>query len=233
MIVFHFQQISKLYYEGDSSVSTEFLQLARGPKRGAIHYPGYIVNGFRFHTYEREIRRKTQNSGVLVKGDDQSGGREYYGVLKDIIQLEYGVGQKVVLFKCDWWDTYNEGRGYKKESNGVISVNIKHNLRSNEPYVLSSQVEQVYYVPDNKSKDWRVVIKTVSRHFYNVPSKDFEELTDDEIKLYDIDNVPSKVLDIAIDNDNPEFSLQRTDVEAITIEKRTQFSQRRVMHDEE
>lgn len=117
----------------------QLLHLSCGPNRMVTRYSGYIVNGFRFHTYKREIRRQTQNSGVIVKGDEESGSSEYFGVLTDILELEYGGRNKIVLFKCDWWDTYNEGRGYKKEANGLTFVNTTRHLATNEPYVLASQ----------------------------------------------------------------------------------------------
>ncbi|KAK8924075.1 Homeobox-leucine zipper protein HOX32 [Platanthera zijinensis] len=152
----------------------------------------------------------------MVRGDQQSGGREYYGVLRDIIQIDYGVERQIVLFKYEWRDTYHEGKGYKKELNGIIPVNVKHNLRSNEPYVLACQVEQVYYVADNKNKDWRLVIKITPHHFYDVPLKDNEDSNEEEIHLYDIDVGLSPLLDIVIDDDDTKILLQRTDVEAMT-----------------
>jgi len=42
-----------------------------------------------------------------VKGTD---GKEYYGILQDVIELHY-VGDirpyKTILFKCDWYDCIN------------------------------------------------------------------------------------------------------------------------------
>ena len=39
-------------------------ELSRGPSSVARRFSGYVINGYRFHTVEREARRKTQNSGV-------------------------------------------------------------------------------------------------------------------------------------------------------------------------
>jgi len=47
----------------------------------------FMVNGFRFHTRDRAIGKKTQNSGVLVRGDDFNSEKEYYGVLEHIYEL--------------------------------------------------------------------------------------------------------------------------------------------------
>ena len=42
------------------------------------------MNGFRFHTLDRQENRNYQNSGVMVRGDDYSD-KEYYGVLMRIM----------------------------------------------------------------------------------------------------------------------------------------------------
>ena len=51
-------------------MNSQLLSLARGPDRRANYYKGYITRGFRFHNQEREVHLKTQNSGVIVKGDE-------------------------------------------------------------------------------------------------------------------------------------------------------------------
>ena len=76
--------------------------MAVGPFKIVHRYGIYIVNRFKFHARDRAIGRKSQNSGVLVKGDDTSADKEYYGVLEDIFELLYVGNKKVVLFKCHW-----------------------------------------------------------------------------------------------------------------------------------
>ena len=46
----------------------------------------YVINGLKFHTKDSEASRKTQNSGVCIITE---GGATYYGVLIDIIELNY------------------------------------------------------------------------------------------------------------------------------------------------
>lgn len=58
-------------------MTEELLCLARRPMKSVITYEGYISNGFRFHT-RRSQKRKTQNSGVMVKGDNESGDRDSF-----------------------------------------------------------------------------------------------------------------------------------------------------------
>jgi len=69
----------------------------------------------------------SQNSGVLVRGDENTGNLDYFGVLTDIIELGYSSGNNVVLFRCDWWDVYSKGRGYRKDKYGFIPINSNVN----------------------------------------------------------------------------------------------------------
>ena len=77
-----------------------------------------------------------------------------------------------VLFKCDWTDiTLN--RGYKKDAYGFILVNFTHLIHTSEqiidePFILSSQASQVYYVADERIPNWVVVVNTKSRDVYDV-----------------------------------------------------------------
>jgi len=61
---------------------------------------------------------KSQNSGVLVESGENAGNLDYFAILIDIIELIYSGGNNFILFKCDWWDVYSKGRGYKKDKYG-------------------------------------------------------------------------------------------------------------------
>ena len=84
---------------------------------------------------------KSQNSGVLVRGDENTGNLDYFSVLTDIIEFSYLNGNNVILLKCDWWDVHSKGRGYKEDKYGFILINSKRKLRTNESYVLASQAQ--------------------------------------------------------------------------------------------
>ena len=150
-------------------VTEDIKWLARGPLRNVRRYSGYLVKGYRFHTLEREETLKTQNSGlvVTVEGANYASSRDrrpvdgvinFYGKLNDIIELNYSGQIRVVLFKCDWVDI---NRGCKKD-NGVTLVNFSYKAHTganltDDPFVLASQVDKVFYVRDPKHKDWEVV----------------------------------------------------------------------------
>jgi len=101
---------------------------------------------------------------------------DYFGVLTGIIELGYSGGNNVVLFRCDWWDVYSMARGYKEDKYGFILVNSKRKLWTNEPFVLASQAQQVYYVKDTKDPNWLVVVKTKPRDWYDMLEEDTNEV---------------------------------------------------------
>lgn len=74
----------------------------------------------------------------------------YYGILKNIIKLDYTGGKIVILFDCDW---VSKGKRLKEDEDGFTLTNFANIRRQNEPFVLASQVEQVFYVEDPSEKD--------------------------------------------------------------------------------
>ncbi|KAG5580350.1 hypothetical protein H5410_050977 [Solanum commersonii] len=100
--------------------TNELISLAVGPEPLVHRYSIFMVNEFRFQT--KELVRKTQNSGVLVRGDDSDSNKEYYGVLEDIYELCYVENRKVHLFKCHWDDV---------EPQTVLCTNDQENEKDN------------------------------------------------------------------------------------------------------
>jgi len=47
------------------------------------------VNGVRYNTVDRERQRQTQNNGVLVDGTHNGLATEFYGQLREIVELSY------------------------------------------------------------------------------------------------------------------------------------------------
>ncbi|XP_075654797.1 uncharacterized protein LOC142624962 [Castanea sativa] len=52
------ERITKLYNDGNEQVDEHMQSLAWGPNKRATHYPCYNVNGFRFHTKQRDDARE-------------------------------------------------------------------------------------------------------------------------------------------------------------------------------
>ncbi|KAM3281597.1 hypothetical protein P3S67_027243 [Capsicum chacoense] len=151
--------------EENPLASGELYCLARGPLDGVQRFKGYEINGFRFHTKLLDEKRKTQNSDVLVRGVASGQNINYYGVLTEIVELQYVGCKHIVLFKCDWWDVDHIEKGVKIDKHDFVSVNIKRKLATNEPFRLASQAEQVIYVKDNLHPNWSIVLNGHSTYF--------------------------------------------------------------------
>jgi len=177
--------------------------LACGPDSRVFRYTSYLVNGWRFNVKDRDMYLKSQNSGVLVKDDENAGNLDYFSILIDIIELIYSGGNNVILFKCDWWDMYSIGRGYKEDKYGFILINRKHKLKTNEPYVLASQVQQVYYVKDTKYPNWLIVRKTNPQDGYDMPKEAINEECQENEEIGSISFISNE-----FDKEH-EFSLDR------------------------
>ncbi|KAK5836866.1 hypothetical protein PVK06_012669 [Gossypium arboreum] len=85
-------------------VNDEVKWLSEGLNRVIKRYSAFLINGYRFHTKYRERMRRTQNCGIVVNSSITSyasardsnpveGNVEYYGLLTDIIELDYYVKQ--------------------------------------------------------------------------------------------------------------------------------------------
>ncbi|XP_022158896.1 uncharacterized protein LOC111025354 [Momordica charantia] len=72
----------------DGNISDDHYSLAMGPASHAPSYSGCIVNRTRFHNTERDTRRVTQNSGVMVSGDTEGDDKNFYGVLSEVLDLD-------------------------------------------------------------------------------------------------------------------------------------------------
>lgn len=124
-----------------NGVSSTLKWLSYGPKKQAMSYSGYVINGHRFHT--RDAEKSTQNNGVSIdvdthcrsSADDitQVVGRiSYYGVIRYIILLDYYTFQ-IPIFKCDWANIRN---GVKIED-GFMMVNLNQgqNQFERDPFI--------------------------------------------------------------------------------------------------
>ena len=82
----------------------------------------YVINGLKFRSVNDEANKKMQNSRISVATD---GDITYYGVLSDIIELNYSDNIKHMLFKCKWVDDQNR-RGYRTDEFEFPMVNFTH-----------------------------------------------------------------------------------------------------------
>jgi hypothetical protein len=161
--------------------------LAMGPNRTARKFSGYVINGYRFHTKYRDAKCKTQNSGVFLtalttsfaSSKDQNplvGNVSYYGAIEEILEIDYWGEISVVLFKCCW---YQE----EKDLYGMTRVNFNRLCQKSDPYVMASQVQQVFYVQDPTDTALYNVVKKLPRDWCEVENENGNE---DDPVLHDI-----------------------------------------------
>lgn len=160
------------------------LSLSRGPTQYVTSYTGYVVNGYRFRIENRDQTLRTQNSGVVVIGNigNEDENIDYYGVVMDILELKYLGGNRIVLFRCKWWDVYDKVRGVKIDEYGYVSVNGNKQLKGDEPFILASQARQAFYVTDTINKGWQLVCKTQPRNF--IETSDDDDIGGDKDEAY-------------------------------------------------
>jgi len=148
--------------------------LAKEPNLVAMKYISYTINGIDFHTQSYDEGCSFQSSGVALvaqtasfakgKGDNINvRNKTYYGIIKEILELNYQHEGKVVLFKCEWVDNRVEDEWVQTDQFGITSVNFKHLFNtgekiSDEPFILATQATQVYYVEDPIDAEWSTVV---------------------------------------------------------------------------
>ncbi|XP_038716536.1 uncharacterized protein LOC120009878 [Tripterygium wilfordii] len=156
----------------EEQVSEEIKWLSRGPNYAGRRFKGYIINGFRFRTLDRDMGKKTQNCGVCVTASTPSFASNkdqnpivaditYYGVVKEIIEIDYYGYQSFVLFECDWFY-------WKNDEFNLPMINSKKLIYKSDPFVIATQVHQVFYVQDPVQPDWYSVIKVLPRDNYDL-----------------------------------------------------------------
>ena len=94
--------------------------------------------GVRFHTKDCNRTRRTHNSGIIVLGEHESTTINYYGELRNILELCSMVRKQVYLFECNWWDIENR-TGVQKDEH-FTSVNTSRIWYEFDPFILACQV---------------------------------------------------------------------------------------------
>nr|XP_023893433.1 uncharacterized protein LOC112005415 [Quercus suber] len=200
-------------------LSDTIIILSRWPYETVKRMKHYVINGLKFRCVDNEAHRKTQNSGVSVVTE---GGVTYYGVLIDIIELNYSDRIRHVLFKCRWVDVHSI-RGYKVDEFGFPMVNLTRLIHrgdkmTDEPFVLASEASQVFYVADKRENDWYVVVKTKARDVFDAGTGPQRDDNDDDAYTY-CEHVPYNIsTNDYFDGANDNQGWARDDIEGMTID---------------
>ncbi|KAK9994727.1 hypothetical protein SO802_024430 [Lithocarpus litseifolius] len=203
-----------------TNVSQELYSLACGSDALVADYKGCIVNGVRFHTKDREHTRRTQNSGVFVLGEYGVTKSDYYGELRNVLELNYLGNNHVYLFECDWWDT-RDGTRMQRDKH-FTSVNTSRTWYHSDPFILACQASQVFYLNDTKlDSSWQVVQHMTHRNTYDIPTgiekvhEENEEDNSDEV--YQKSECIGVNATVQQENNEDSNLLHRDDVPAIDL----------------
>ncbi|TYK04755.1 uncharacterized protein E5676_scaffold68G00570 [Cucumis melo var. makuwa] len=198
-----------------ANLSDDFFSLAMGPSFDVRCYNGCIVGGVRFHTIELDSRRTTQNSGIMVIGESdasETSDNNFYGVLDEMLHVQYPLERNVWLFKCRWYDTdVNKSQRTHIEV-GYKYLNTSRFWYAEEPVILATQAHQVFYVDDPKNgSNWKVVQVIQNKRIWDVP--EVEDVQNDHINILEV--VVSHQVDDHIEDD----TLCRNDIDPTIVER--------------
>ncbi|KAM3200037.1 hypothetical protein P3L10_032397 [Capsicum annuum] len=183
----------QLHKADNSQFMEDLLSLSRGLTKYSTHCNGYIVNRYRFHAKDYDRSLRTQNCGIIVdsKNGEDNEMFDYYGVLTDVIELQFIPDKRVILFQCNWFDVHDKIKGIKRDEYDYVSVNSSRFLKTNESFVLVDQASQVFYANDNSNKGWHVVKKTQPRDLYEVVKQMDDDVDDLESPSDVVDDLES------------------------------------------
>jgi hypothetical protein len=178
-----------------------------------------VIHDFFFRTATVEANYNTQNSGV-VKFDEKESNMDWYGVLQKVIALDFPGEKEVILFECDWFDVpdasntnKSKSKGYSKDQYGIIDIETSRRRYMDEPYVLGTQVERVFYVKSAHKPSWNSVVRMKPRTLFAMSEQgDIEQQGH-----IDIDSVDVGVEDMVMVSQISELTnWTRNDLDGLT-----------------
>jgi hypothetical protein len=219
--------------ERSEEATDEIKILAKGPLMVAQKYNSYTINGLNLHTKSYDEGRVVQNSGVAVVAESTSfergnndqiivGKKIYYGVIKEILELNYQHKGNVVLLMCDWVDNRVQDKWVKTDQFGTTSVNFRHLFNtgeriSDEPFILASQALQVYYVPEIDT-EWVAAVQSIPSGSYNLDNFEIEHTDNDNGQV--MPSVTDLSGTVTVDIINGAIPSVRTDIDGIFVDKK-------------
>ncbi|XP_026458721.1 uncharacterized protein LOC113359272 [Papaver somniferum] len=208
-----FQQKVKMQIEQGMPISHTVEWLSYGPLENCISYKGFLINNTWFIT--KDVKRVTQNSGVsiesttLVAGLSETSG--FYGVLKEILLLDYNHMFQIPIFKCDWAHT---NFGVKVED-GFTLVNLKQhkNQYCNDQFILAKQARQVFYSRESNTSNWYVMVKPPPRGFHEL--EEYNEKHDTNFQPVD-----TSTIGFQMDDENESYLREDGEYTIVVLTKK-------------
>ncbi|XP_057418342.1 uncharacterized protein LOC130712526 [Lotus japonicus] len=196
--------VYKEWQEDPTSVSKRLKWLSRGPSIHVFSFNGYVINGYTFYTEAQDDRSTIQNSGVTLvarsmhvsSANDRNpiyADMSYFGVIQHIWELDYTTF-RVPVFGCRWVDN---NAGVQIDDSGFIQVDFKRVGFKDDPFILASQAEQIFYVPDPADSKRSIVLLS---NKINVNNDDGQYIQEDNA----IEDDPFLGISQPVDTDSDE-----------------------------
>ncbi|XP_059075535.1 uncharacterized protein LOC131875398 [Cryptomeria japonica] len=152
-------------------VTQQQLNFVKGSINGEVtYYKGMWNFGYHFRIKKVDEKRQTYDCGVSASfeveccshANDRQPIRStlrYYGVLEDIIQLDF-MSFKKVIFHVEWYKLIKVGeeKTIFMHSNGFHMINTSRFEATSEPYVFPNQCDQIFLIPNLEQPGWSFVI---------------------------------------------------------------------------
>ena len=126
-----------------------------------------------------------QNNDIRIEALDGLGQKiQYFGIIEEICELDYGRDITVALFQCHWI------KQHQLNEIGLRVLDLKNLGYQDDPWVLASRVAQVFYMSDPQSnlssKKTKHVVAFGKQHIIRVDGVDDVEAYNnyDEMPLF-------------------------------------------------
>ncbi|KAI3913136.1 hypothetical protein MKW98_007152 [Papaver atlanticum] len=159
------QHMIALRFQDSEEATNGLSSLACGPQ-SMKSYPCCVINGVCFWV-RRDKRLNAPNPGLHILRKNEDKVIELFGLATNVIELVYKLGQRVVLFSCEWFNTNPDENLIEKENN-LVNICVSSKWYDDDPFVLANEAIQVFYVDDQKWRpSWRLVQGVQARVLLN------------------------------------------------------------------
>ncbi|KAK9070391.1 hypothetical protein SSX86_010793 [Deinandra increscens subsp. villosa] len=170
------KKMSLLRVNRDHRATDDLYALSQFPDDRYSSWQSCVVHGVRFRCKVRDDKFTTQCSGVCA-GEYDDETRIYYGVLLEVMELDFILGRKVFMFRCKWYNTDPKGKKMVVDHK-LTSIDITSKWFVDEPFIFATQAQQVFYLKDMaRGKNWMVVQKVNHRNVYDILEHDEDQVS--------------------------------------------------------
>jgi hypothetical protein len=148
----------------DIFVNERVKDLARGFHMAFKRYSAMYHDGRHFRRELIDKARRTCDSGIARKVNEDDVLVDQIGVLEDIIKIKFPHIGEIVLFKGKWYK--NNARWNDCLFHSIKNSEIcRNDTLGDQPFVYPSNVEQVFFAEDFLDSEWTFVLQDKPKSF--------------------------------------------------------------------